>query len=167
METKIEFSERAYRALDQALQRLDYIKQELREIRSLMGKQFIPGEVCGQVDSSAAASPNDCQGDSSAAASPNYYRVTLITNRSYTLETFEIMTKEMTEWLAAHHKKPEDIKCATCTDFYDTRFVGQIRDVVLSGKEIKSCVTGDTGVLNICGHFWYLGSTIEPVNIGG
>lgn len=154
MEIKIEFSERTYGAIDNVLQSLDRIGQELHEIRSLIGKQFIPGEVCELVDSRATTSQP-------------YYRVNLITYKSYTFGTFEIVTKEMTEWLAEHNKKPQDIMWATCHEVGATRFVGQIKDIVLSGKELESYATKDNFILNICGHTWYIGSTLEPVNAGG
>lgn len=154
MEIKIEFSERTYAAVDNVLQCLDRIGQELHEIRSLVGKQFIPGEVCELVDSRAAVSPP-------------YYRVDLISYKSYTFGTFEIVTKEMTEWLAEHHKKPQDIIWATSTDIYNTRFIGQIKDIILSGKELENYATKDNYILNICGHPWYIGRKFEPVNIGG
>lgn len=154
MEIKIEFSDRAHKAFDNVLLQLERIGQELHEIRSLVGKQFIPGEVCELVDSHAAGPLN-------------YFRVTLITYRTYTFGTFEIVTKEMTEWLDEHHKKPSDIMWATCTDVYNTRFIGQIKDVVLSCKELEDYVTKDNYILNICGHPWYIGSKLEPVNVGG
>lgn len=154
MEIKIEFSDRTYGAFDNVLQSLNRIGQALHEIRSLIGKQFISGEVRELVDSSATASQP-------------YYRVNLITYKSYTFETFEIVTKEMIEWLAKHNKKPQDIIWATCTEIHDIRFVGRIKDIVLSGKEIKSYASQDNFILNICGHPWYIGSKLEPVNAGG
>ena len=154
MEIKIDFSERTYAAFDNVLQCLDRIGQELHEIRSLIGKQFIPGEVCELVDSRVADT------------SP-HYRVNLITYKSYTFGTFEIVTKEMTDWLAKHNKKPSDIMWATCTEICDVRFVGQIKDIVLSSKELESYTTKDNYILNICGHPWYIGSKLEPVNVGG
>lgn len=154
MEIKIEFSDRAHKAFDNVLLQLERIGQELHEIRSLVGKQFIPGEVCEFVDSRAADT------------SP-HYRVNLITYKSYTFGTFEIVTKEMTDWLAKHNKKPSDIMWATCTEIGDMRFVGQIKDIILSGKEIESYATKDNFILNICGHPWYIGSKLEPVNVGG
>lgn len=157
MEIKIKFSDRAYKAFDNASQRLDRIGKELHEIKSLISKQFIPGEVNEHVDSSIAATTQ-------------YYRVTLITCKSYTfetLDTFEIVTEEMTEWLAAHNKKPQDITWVTRTEISDGRYVGQIKDIILSGKEIESYATNDNVILNICGHPWYIGSKLELVNIGG
>lgn len=152
MEIKIEFSERTYAAFDNVLQGLDRIGQELHEIRSLIGKQFIPGEVCELIDSRATASQP-------------YYKVNLITYKSYTFGTFEIVTKEMTEWLARHNKKPSDIMWATCTEIHDTRFVGRIKDIVLSGKEIESYATQDNFILNICGHPWYIGTLVASLNL--
>lgn len=154
VEIKIKFSERTYSAFDNVLQCLDRIGQELHEIRSLIGKQFITGEVCERVDSRAAVSQP-------------YYKVNLITYKSYTFGTFKIVTNEMTEWLAEHNKKPQDIMWETCSEIGATRFVGQIKDIVLSGKEIESYATQDNFILNICGHPWYIGSKLEPVNVGG
>lgn len=151
MEIKIEFSERTYAAVDNVLQCLDRIGQELHEIRSLVGKQPIRDELV----------------DSSAVAPLNYFRVTLITYKTYTFGTFETVTKEMTEWLAEHKKKPSDIMWTTCPDIIDTRFVGQIKDIVLTNRELERYATSDKYILNICGHPWYIGSKLEPVNYGG
>lgn len=151
MEIKIEFSERTYAAVDNVLQCLDRIGQELHEMRSLVGKQPIRDELV----------------DSRAVAPLNYFRVTLITYKTYTFGTFETVTKEMTEWLAEHHKKPSDIMWASCTEIPDNHFVGQIRDIVLSNRELERYATSDKYILNICGHPWYIGSKLEPVNYGG
>lgn len=95
------------------------------------------------------------------------YKVNLITYKTYTLESLENITKEMTDWLTAHGKKPEDIKWGACEIDSHMRFVGQLKDVAMSGTELAALTTKDNFIINICGHPWYMASRPEEVHDAG
>lgn len=94
-------------------------------------------------------------------------KLDLITYRSYTIENTKNVTNEMADWLAAHDRKPEDIKWGSCADGHEWRFVGQLKGVVMTGAELDSLTTKDSFIINICGHPWYIASRPEEVHNAG